>query len=244
MSYKIAVDNGHGINTPGKRTPVMPDGKVIREWEFNYPTAQKLGQVLKRCGLDVVFVSDTADDTPLSVRTQRANDAKADLFVSIHYNAFQGVWGTHGGVDVHYYPTSTESKKLAGLVQVELVKATSLRDRGIKASNFYVLRRTTMPAILCECGFMDNLEEAKLMLDEDYQQRVAEGIGKGLCNYLGIPYVPADSSEPGPPPTPRTRILYRVQVGAFAVKANAERLAQELRDKGYDTYISEVEVES
>jgi len=46
MSYKIAVDNGHGLNTPGKRTPPMPDGRVIREWEFNYPTAQKLGKVL------------------------------------------------------------------------------------------------------------------------------------------------------------------------------------------------------
>jgi len=54
-------------------------------------------------------------------------------------------------------------------VQAELVKATGLRDRGIKADNFYVLRETKMPAILCECGFMDNMEEAKLMLDENYQ---------------------------------------------------------------------------
>ena len=96
MSYKVAVDNGHGLNTPGKRTPAMPDGRVIREWEFNYPTAKKLGEVLKRCGLDVVFVSDTEKDTELSVRVQRANNAKADVFVSIHYNAYKGVWGTHG----------------------------------------------------------------------------------------------------------------------------------------------------
>lgn len=244
MSYIIAVDNGHGINTAGKRTPIMPDGMVIREWEFNYPTAQKLGQALRRCGLNVVFVSDTADDTPLSERTQRANDAKADLFVSIHYNAFQGVWGTHGGVDVHYYPSSTKGKRLADLVQVELVKATGLRDRGIKASNFYVLRRTVMPAILCECGFMDNLDEAKLMLDESYQRKVAEAIARGVCKYLDVPYVPADGLDPEPPTAPTTRIIYRVQVGAFTVKENAERLAQELRDKGYETYITQIEIDA
>lgn len=228
MSYKIAIDNGHGTNTPGKRTPMMPNGRVIKEWEFNYPTAKKLGQVLNRCGLDVVFVSDTQEDTPLSLRTQRANDAKADLFVSIHYNAFQGVWGTHGGVETFHYPGSTKGQRLAALVQDELVKATGLRNRGVKHKNFYVLRRTFMPAILCECGFMDNLEEAKLMLDENYQQRVAEAIAKGICNYLGVEYVPADDSP---------KVLYRVQIGAFEQRENAERLAKELRDKGYETFI-------
>ena len=228
MSYKIAVDNGHGLNTPGKRTPVMPDGRVIREWEFNYPTAKKLGEVLKRCGLDVVFVSDTEKDTELSTRVQRANNAKADLFVSIHYNAYKGVWGTHGGVETFHYPGSTKGKKLAELVQNELVKATGLRNRGVKYKNFYVLRRTLMPAILCECGFMDNLEEARLMLDENYQQKVAEAIGKGICNYLGVKYISKDS-----PP----KVLYKVQVGAFAQRENAEKLVKELKNKGYNAFI-------
>lgn len=235
MSYKIAIDNGHGMNTAGKRTPIMAHGRAIREWEFNYPAAKKLGKALKRCGIDVVFVSDTDQDTALSTRTRRANDAGADLFISIHYNAFKGVWGSHGGVEVHHYPTSTVGKRLAGLVQGELVKATGLRDRGIKATNFYVLRNTKMAAILCECGFMDNLEEAKLMLDDGHQERVAEAITRGVCTHLGISYVPG--SKPKPSPKPDEGILYRVQVGAFAIKANAESLAKELNDKGYDTHI-------
>ena len=110
--YKIAIDNGHGIDTAGRRTPKMPNGRAIKEWEFNYPTAKKLEQVLKRCGLDTIMVSDTKEDTPLATRTTRANNAKADLFVSIHYNAFQGKWGDHGGVETLYYPTSTKGKKL------------------------------------------------------------------------------------------------------------------------------------
>ncbi|MGB4385885.1 MAG: N-acetylmuramoyl-L-alanine amidase [Caldicoprobacterales bacterium] len=235
MAYKVAIDNGHGYNTAGKRTPKMPDGRVIREWEFNHPTAKKLEAELKRCGLQTVMVSDTKDDTPLATRVDRANKAKADIFVSIHYNAFKGVWGSHGGIETFHYPGSTKGKKLAELVQKELVKATGLRNRGVKTNNFYVLRHTKIPAILCECGFMDNLEEAKLMLDEKHQQKVAEAIAKGICSYLGVKYVP--KPEPKPQPKPAGNVLYKVQVGAFAQRENAERLANELKKKGYSTYI-------
>lgn len=184
----IAIDNGHGYNTAGKRTPVMPDGKVIREWEFNYPTAKKLGEILKHNGFEVVFVSDTEEDTPLKSRTDKANAEKADIFVSIHFNAYQGVWGTHGGIDTFHYPNSAKGQELAKLVQEELIKGTGLRDRGVKAENFQVLRETTMPAILCECGFMDNSEEAKFMLDQEYQLKCARSIAKGICRYFGVEY--------------------------------------------------------
>ena len=127
--YKVCVDNGHGYSTPGKRTPVMPDGRVIREWEFNYPTAKKLESILKSCGLLVVMSSDRRDDTSLASRVKKANSAKADIFVSIHYNAFRGEWGTHGGVETYHYMTSTKGKRLAQIVQKELVRATGLRNR-------------------------------------------------------------------------------------------------------------------
>lgn len=236
MAYKIAIDNGHGLKTAGKRTPQLPDGRIIHEWEFNYPTAKKLNETLKRCGFETIMVSDTKEDTPLSTRTERANNAKADLFVSIHYNAFKGVWGDHGGISSHYYPTSTKGKKIAEIVQEELIKATGLRDRGAKADNFYVLRKTAMPAVLCECGFMDNLAEAKLMLNEEYQWKVAEAIAKGICEYFGVKYVPKPAPKQEEKPSGK---LYRVQVGAFAVKANAEKLANELKSKGYSVIIKE-----
>lgn len=185
----IAIDNGHGYNTAGKRTPPFPDtGKVIREWEFNYPTAKKLGELLKKNGFDVIYVSDTKEDTPLSTRTTRANTAKADLFVSIHYNAYKGVWGTHGGIDTFHFPNSVEGKKVAAFVQNEIIRETGLRNRGVKSANFYVLRKTTMPAILVECGFMDNLQEAKLMLNELHQMNCARGIAKGICKYFNVKY--------------------------------------------------------
>jgi len=232
---KVAIDNGHGLNTAGKRTPPLPGGRVIHEWEFNYPTAKKLKQVLERCGLETIMVSDTQEDTPLATRTSKANNANADIFVSIHYNAFKGEWGTHGGVETHYYPTSGKGKKLAQLVQAELAKATGRRDRGIWASDFYVLRKTKMPAILCECGFMDNLEEAKLMLDENYQWTVAEAIGRGICAYLGVKYVP--KPEPKKDEVAPERKFYKVQVGAFKERKNAEALLEKLKKAGFPGFI-------
>lgn len=186
MSKLIAVDNGHGINTPGKRTPKVPNGRVIHEWEFNYPTAKKLGRLLAHNGFKVLYVSDTKEDTPLNTRTSRANNANADLFISVHYNAFQSVWGSHGGIETLYHPNSAKGKKLANLAQNQLIKETGLRDRGIKERpGLAVLRNTRMPSILAECGFMDNLEEANLMLDENYQWKCAKAIVKSVCKYYG-----------------------------------------------------------
>ena len=182
----IAIDNGHGLNTPGKQTPLFPDGTIIKEWEFNYPTAKKLGALLEAHGLKVLYVSPTEEDTPLATRTKLANQAKTDLFVSIHYNGYKGVWGSHGGIETYHYPGSTKGKALAEVIQEQLIKSTRWRDRGVKTANFHVLRESQMPAVLVECGFMDNPEEAAMMLEESHQQRCAEAICRGILTYLGI----------------------------------------------------------
>ena len=234
MKKTICVDNGHGKDTPGKRTPKMPNGQVIHEWQFNYPTAKKLGRLLEHNGFKVIYASDTSIDTSLKSRVDKANNANADMFVSVHYNAFQGKFGNHGGIETFYYPSSNKGKKVATLVQNELIKETGLRNRGAKAGNLYVLRKTKMTSILCECGFMDNLNEAKLMLNESYQWKCARAITKGICKYYGVTF--KDLSKQ-PPKKTSSNNLYRVQVGAFSNKANAEKLQKELKSKGYSTII-------
>lgn len=186
---KIAIDNGNGPNTPGKRTPLFPDGSQIKEWQFNHPNALKLGELLRAQGFEVVYVSPGQEDTPLATRKVRANQVQADLFVSIHYNAASGEWGSANGIETFHHPSSTKGQKLARLIQTELIQATDRRDRGVKSANFHVLRETTMPAVLVECGFMDFLEEARLMLDEEYQLSCARAIAKGICAYFGKVYV-------------------------------------------------------
>lgn len=190
MSKLVAIDNGHGMKTAGKRTPKMPNGRVVHEWEFNHPTAKKLEVALKRCGFRTLMVSDTSADTRLQDRTARANNAKADALVSIHYNALTGVWGSQNGVETLYFPSSSGSKKLAGLMQNELVKATGLRSRGtVPRGNLWMLKQSHMVAALAECGFMDNRAEAKLMLDSSYQSKCAEAMARSLCTYFGVRYI-------------------------------------------------------
>ncbi|GAB4272151.1 N-acetylmuramoyl-L-alanine amidase family protein [Thermincola ferriacetica] len=191
MSKLIAIDDGHGMDTPGKRTPPMADGKVILENQFNAPTARFLDVALQRCGFRTMFTAPEAKDVPLAIRVKRANDAKADAFISIHYNAFRGVWDeTRGGVETCYQPGSVEGRKLAACIQKYIAQGTPQVNRGIVAQNLYVTRKTRMVAALVEAGFMDVRKEAALMLDPAFQKETAEQIAQGVCEYFGVKYIP------------------------------------------------------
>lgn len=203
MAYLIAVDSGHGMETAGKRTPVLPDnwltkkkGDIIHEKEFNKPAAEYLIQALMRCGFKTINVSPGTIDIPLKDRYTTANDAKADAFISKHYNAYKGVWGSANGIEtiVSQYANSSTTQ-LANFVQDELVKTHKRTDRGVKTDikqsgiNIAVLHNATMPAILTESGFMDNLEEAKTMIDPKFQKADAEATCRGICKYFGVTYI-------------------------------------------------------
>lgn len=198
---KIAVDPGHGVNTPGKRTAkaVPKYGRVIKEYEFNKPTAQCLKAALERHGHTVVYTGADSDPS-LSSRCKKANDAKADLFISIHYNA-----GGGHGVETFVIGRGGNAEKLAKKVQPNLVKVRNQANRGVKVANFQVLRDTKMPAILCECGFMDDPRgiEQSWMLDKAFQKDVAEAICKGVQEHLGKAYKAPGGSKPAPNPAPK-----------------------------------------
>lgn len=198
MGKLVAISDGHELTTPGKRTPPIPElgNRVIHENEFNKAVALLLEEELKRCGIDVINVSPTNNDT-LADKVNRANDAKADILVAIHYNAFDGKFGGYdpSGISTHIYPGSIESRRLAECVHKHLIQGIDQKDRGIIENNFYVLRNTRMPAILTENGFMDNKREAMLMLDPDFQKEVAIEHAKGICEYFNLEYKPYSNIE-------------------------------------------------
>ena len=188
--YLIALDDGHGTNTAGKRTPNYSDGTYIKENEFNRRCIAFLNIALKRCGFRTLLVAPELEDTALKTRTDRANNVKASAFVSEHFNAMNSVWQTGAsGTGVYYYPNSVNSKKLAGIVLKYLLLGTSQKSRGIIAKDFHVLRETYMVAILVENGFMDHKNEAELMLNESYQKEQAEQVCQGLCEYFNVVFV-------------------------------------------------------
>lgn len=183
--YKIAVDAGHGMNTPGKRSP---DGE--REWSFNNRVVIALTARLNEYGcFDVIRTDDSSGktDVPLATRVRRANNAKADLFVSVHQNAYLSKWGGHGGTETYYYGGDVKGKRLATLVQRNLVNALGLRDRGVKdGSHLYVVRNTYMTAILTEGAFMDSTTDIKLLRNDVKLKAQGIAIADGIAEYLGV----------------------------------------------------------
>lgn len=189
-NMKIAIDDGHGMETAGKRTPAFSDGSVMRENEFNRAVVAYLHDELIRNGFSVVLTAPEDTDTSLATRVQRANEAHADYFVSVHANAFGNGWNDANGVESFVYALhDAKTTGLARCIQHELVQETGLRDRGVKENpTLYVLRKTTMPAVLCECGFMTNAAEAKLLKSDAYRKKCATSICKGICAFVGKVY--------------------------------------------------------
>ena len=191
MSYVVALDDGHGQNpaTPGKRTP---DGYL--ENYFNHRVKIELIKILKICGFRIIDCSPELSDTSLSTRVKRANDNKADIFVSIHFNAYGSDWNSVDGIEVFYYENgkyySKNGKKLATLLYNEIIKGTVQDKRGIKGAKFDVIRYTTMPAALAEYGFMTNKHEADLMQDIKFIKECSIETAKGICKYFDVKYVP------------------------------------------------------
>lgn len=180
----VCIDPGHAKNTPGKRSF---DGTLL-EYEFNRCVALWLKYHLERHGVKTIYSCDveTSTDISLSNRCKTANNAKADLFVSIHANAFGITWNNANGWEIFIYKGSVNGKKLAEAIRKESIALLKLKDRGIKTSNFTVLTKTNMPAVLIEHGFYTNKKECAKLKDLEFRKKCAIADAKGILAYLGI----------------------------------------------------------
>lgn len=189
LNILIALDDGHGKSTPGKRTPLFPDGTFMYENQFNSAVVDLLNNHLKRNGFKTLLIAPGDTDVSLAKRVALANSEKANLFISIHANASKGFWGNWGGIETYYYAGKSKDKKLAEIIHKNLLQGTKLRDRGVLTSPFYVIKFTKMPSVLVECAFMDNLFEANLLKSGAYRNECAVEIAKGICEFYGVSYI-------------------------------------------------------
>ena len=216
---KISISAGHGPETAGKRTP---DG--YKEFEFNYPTAQLVADSLSKYeNVSILKVYESNRDVPLKERTTKANNWGAELYLSIHYNAARGSgWSSASGIEtlVHQIATEQRSYQIAQKIHEHVIRATGRKNRGVKARpDLWEIRSTNMKGVLIECGFMTNREEALLMKSQEYREKVAHAIVEGIVNYYNL----TKKSTPLPPIKDE---LYKVQIGAFSSKSNAEAQQQ------------------
>ncbi|MCR8847880.1 N-acetylmuramoyl-L-alanine amidase [Rossellomorea sp. SC111] len=204
--YLIALDDGHGLGTAGKRTPYIPSiGRQIRENEFNEKVTLYLKLELERCGFRTLLTAPTDADTPLQVRTDIANSMGADALVSNHYNAFDGKFDGPGkdaeGHSLHIYFNDAKDRKLAENIAKYLKQGTKQVYRGIIEQNLHMTREFNGPAVLVENGFMDNEREGLLMINEDFQRETAREQALGVCDFFGVSYVAAgNGGNVGSPP--------------------------------------------
>lgn len=245
---KVVFDAGHGKNTAGKRTPAGE-----REWTFNDVVVRAaIAELNKYQGVEILRVDDPTGNTdvPLATRTSKANSWRGSVLVSVHHNANTGRWGTWTGTETYVMtPASSNpgSMKLAQAVHPRLVKAMGLRDRGIKAANFHMLRVSNMPAILTEGGYMDSTIDIVKMRNQTVLKNAGIAIAQGVAAYGGLKLkATAPVSKPAPTPS-----YYRVrktwldvgsQIGAYEELGNAKELADKnlthnvYNDKGVVVY--------
>jgi N-acetylmuramoyl-L-alanine amidase len=166
---KIFINPGHGWNDPGA---IGPAGN--RESDVNARIAAAAAERLKAAGHKVVLYQQ---QRKLSDVAAKANKSKADLFVSIHCNAASNTDAR--GTETWYYTGCPHGRAAAEAIQRETVQALGSRDRGVKSSrSLYVLRKTIMPAVLVEVGFISNAAEEKEIVTKAAQigQAIADGI--------------------------------------------------------------------
>ncbi|WP_020617060.1 N-acetylmuramoyl-L-alanine amidase family protein [Paenibacillus daejeonensis] len=175
----IVIDAGHGGSDAGA---VGATGK--REKDVNLAIALKVQALLVNDPhLEVILTRDDDTFIELGNRGTKANEVKADAFVSIHANSVKNAPSANGS-ESYYYEEA--SKSFTQIMHKHLLEATGFRDRGVKQANFKVIRDANMVSVLLETGFLSNAaEEAKLFTD-DMQQRIAQGIVDGLKEYFGF----------------------------------------------------------
>lgn len=184
MAIKIGLDAGHGINTAGKQTP---DG--IKEWAINDKVRDKVVAFLSAYDCEIIHTDNNegATDESLTSRLNKYRNAGVAAFVSIHHNAFTGKWNGATGVEVYTdnNPTAKDTQ-LATAIYNRLVSNTGLRGRGVKKAAFTVINQNTIPAVLCEGGFMDGTNDYKVITSDAGQTAYAKAVAEGLIEFLGL----------------------------------------------------------
>lgn len=183
-SRLVIIDPGHGGLDAGK---VGVNG--AEEKEINLKISLKVKELLNQEDVEVVMTRSEDERLAesqvedLKKRAALMNEKKPVLAVSIHQNSYheEGV----SGAQVFYYTDSAESERAAGLIQDALKEIAPDNTKEAKAnSTYYILKKTEVPVVIAECGFLSNYEEAERLADEEYQQKLAEAVTKGILQYI------------------------------------------------------------
>lgn len=188
-TFTIIIDPGHGGSDPGK---VGTTGTL--EKDINLKIALHLKEILEAQDIEVIMTRDEDEELSTDTTRRKASDMKervsliresnADIVISIHQNSYTDprVYGAQ----CFYHTDSEEGKKLASILQEQIIHSTSqTKIREIKNNDdYYLLKHSPLPTVIVECGFLSNPEEEKLLLNDEYQRKMAWAIHLATLKYL------------------------------------------------------------
>jgi N-acetylmuramoyl-L-alanine amidase len=167
----VVIDAGHGGHDRGG----IP-GQRVAEKVMTLDVAQRLRNVLEASGYHVVMTRDSDVFVPLGTRVAIANSYRNAIFVCVHFNATNRMGAS--GIETYFY--SRDSLPLASAIHHFVVGGAPSGNRGVRRRGYYVLRKTNIPAVLVECGFLTNPTEAAYAQTASYRQKLAEEIAAGV----------------------------------------------------------------
>ncbi|WP_298911803.1 N-acetylmuramoyl-L-alanine amidase [uncultured Nostoc sp.] len=173
----VIIDPGHG----GKDSGALGIGGA-REKDVILPIGRRLAEILQQNGVQVIMTRDSDYFVTLPGRVLLAERANADVFVSIHANSAGASRPDVNGLEVYYYDSGLG---LARIVRSSILQSIgTIKDRGVRRARFYVLRKSSMPSILVETGYMTGREDMARLRTSAYQNKMAEAIARGVLQYL------------------------------------------------------------
>jgi len=222
MNKTIYLDAGHGGTDAG----------AVNGYHYekndNLNMAKAVKNLLVKQGHTVIMTREDDIFVSLADRTKKANAAGADIFVSIHRNSFTNI--TANGTEIWVYTTAGAVDVGAATEVLERLAAVGIQcNRGVKKGNYHVLRESNMTSMLIELGFISNTIDNQLLAT--YFDAYAEAMAQGICAALGVEYSTGNNTNEA------EDFIYRVQVGAFGVKANAEAFLAKVREMGLEAFL-------
>ena len=173
----VIIDPGHGGPDPGA---IGIGG--LQEKGIVLEIGQKVVAMLEQQGIQAIITRPDDRDLDLEPRVQLAERANATVFVSIHANSINLSRQDISGLETYYYQSGLN---LARIIHQSVLEGTGIQDRGIRSARFYVLRKTSMPSVLVEVGFVTGQDDAAKLSDENYRNQMATAIARGILRYLG-----------------------------------------------------------
>ena len=168
----VVIDAGHGGHDRGG----MP-GQKVPEKHYALDVAQRLDRSLRSAGFRTIMTRRSDVFVGLGERCRIANSHSNSIFVSIHFNGARNYDAY--GIET-YYSSGRKSAALATAIHRSVLSSTGSIDRRVRSRGFFVLRRTSVPAVLCELGFLTNRYEAKKIASSGYRQKLAEAVARGI----------------------------------------------------------------